>query len=183
MYKRNTGVTQFRSFRFLYHTVATMEADRKPSKIPQPVILCPNNIPPPVTPSPHPGEIESPEGEGTDYEEIPIGIPEYAEILFDGAEYDGIPCDKIEGVKNEMDNPPIWHGTPSPGNPIQPLHVFVMEAVSSQRLVRRRTAILTSTLVLAAATVASIVGGTMLLSKGNDTQNRNQKKCILIVNL
>ncbi len=128
-----------------------MEADKEskcPSEIPPPVAPRPTEIPRPLVPISHQGKIELPEGKGTDQEEIPIDTPEYEEIIFDATEYDKIPHNRIEIVKNEMDNPNIRHGTPHPGIPIQPPHVTAMKAESSRRPVRRLTVILTSTLYL-----------------------------------
>ncbi len=132
-----------------------------PTEIPPPVTPCPAEISPPVTPHPHPGKSESSEGQGTGYEEIRIDLSEYEEIVFDGTEYDEIPCNRIKCVETEMDKPPIPHGTGPPGTLIHPRQ----EAVSPKIPVRRCTVILASTLVFAAVTVASIIGGTLILGK------------------
>ncbi len=156
-----------------------MEADKEwkcPTEIPPPVTPRPTEIPRPLVPGSHQGNIELPEGKGTDHEEIPIGMPEYEEIIFDETEYEQIPYDRIQDVKNEMVNPNIRHGTPDSGIPIQPPHVTAMKAVSSRRPVRKLVVILTSTAVFAAVTVASIVGGTIMLSKGKNIEKMKEKK-------
>ncbi len=165
----------------------TEKEPKRPSNIPQPVTLRstatpppltlrPNEIPPPVTPRPRPSKIESPASEETDCKDIPMGISEYEEIRFVGTECEKIASDRTEDVQNEMDNPPINHGIPHPAARIQPWHVSDRKAASSKRSVRISIVILTSTAVFTAVTVASIIGGTLILSKGKDTKKMDEKK-------
>ncbi len=136
--------------------------------------------PPPVAPRPietlplaarpRPNKSDSSEGEGTHYEEIPNDGPEYEYIPFDRrGENDEIERDRIE-VKIEKDGSRIRSGIPLPSIPTQPPPVTAMKAVSSRRRlpVRRRTVILTSTSIIIAITVANIIAGVLIFSKGKD---------------
>ncbi len=123
------------------------------SETPPPVAPRPAETLPQVTPCRPHSKSESSEGEGTDYEEIPLDRPEYEEI----------PLDKI------VSDPPNRRGIPLPDVPIQPLQVTAMRAVSPSRLpVKRRTIILTVILVLMSITVASIITVIVFFTRGKD---------------
>ncbi len=194
MYIRGTGIPQFRSIRYLQHTIVTMEAAKElngtktvsvyvivaennhddndastyedasssevnitnrptmsPTEIPTLVTQRPTEKPSPVT--------QCPTEKPSPVTQCPTEIPP------------PVPPRPLE-MEIELDNPPIRHGALHTGILIQAGNVTAMKAVSSKIPVRKRTVILMSTLVFAAVTLASIIGGTLILSKGKDTKKR-----------
>ncbi len=148
----------------------------RPSDIPPSVTTRTTEVPPPATTHPQPSKSDPLKGEGTDYEEIPIGRPECEEVSFDRTKYHGKPCDKIEAAELQMEDSPIRIGAPVPSILVQPRHATAMKAVSSSRQlpVRRRTLILTAALIFAAVIVGIIVGDRVIFRKGKDTKRNEQ---------